>query len=214
MVEDDGHGRVVVGLDDSIGARVALRYAVQEARDRGAPLEVVTASCRPSGGALYPSGGALYRVPLVVERETVHAAALAGARAVVDEVLAGDAVEHPDTSPPRVAVRAEAGDAGPVLVGSAREPDVLVVGHPRAGRDRDGPARLRRVVVPAARSLSGDRGAPTGWADRAVTAPPGVTADHQRKSYSTAMAVDGLSFTSPSSRRRRCPTGSSATCPG
>ncbi|PVZ06319.1 universal stress protein [Actinomycetospora cinnamomea] len=115
--------RVVVGLDDSVGARAALRHALAEARRRDATLEVVTAFVSPEQLA------AIVGIPIAVERAEVAAAAEAAARAVVDEVLAADRVEHPGVSEPPVVVRAVAGDPGPVLTAASTGAARLVLGH-------------------------------------------------------------------------------------
>lgn len=121
---DSGHGRrVVVGLDDTVGARTALRHALHEARRRDATLEVVTVFVSPERLAV------LDRVPLVAERAEVAAVAEAAAWAVVDEVLAAERTEHPDAEVPTVVVRAVAGDPGPALAGAAADAELLVLGH-------------------------------------------------------------------------------------
>jgi nucleotide-binding universal stress UspA family protein len=137
MPEDDTRRRVVEALDESTAARHALRHAIRDARERGADLEVVTALVSPERWAV------LYRVPFVVDRESAHASALATARAVVEEVLAGDAVEHPGLPAPAVDVRVEFGDPGPVLAERARGAEVLVLGH--RGRGATGTVVLGSV---------------------------------------------------------------------
>ncbi|MDF2977084.1 MAG: universal stress protein [Actinomycetospora sp.] len=124
----DGDRRVVVGLDDSVGARTALRYAMAEARRLGGVLEVVTAFVSPERLAV------LLRVPLVAAREEFAAAAEAAARAVVDEVLAAARIEDPGAVEPVVVVRAMPGDPGPVLAEASAGAARLVVGHRGRGR--------------------------------------------------------------------------------
>lgn len=120
---DGDGGRVVVGLDDSVGARAALRYALAEAGGRDAVLEVVTAFVPPERLAL------LLRVP-IAEAESEFATAFeAEARSVVEEVLAARRTEHPEAAEPRVVVRAVAGDPGPVLARTATGAARLVLGH-------------------------------------------------------------------------------------
>ena len=114
---------MVVGIDGSVGSRAALRQALDEARRRGARLEVVAAFISPERLAV------VNRLPIVTEREAVAAAAEAAARTEVDEVVAGDRAEHPDAAAPPIAVRAVAGDPGPVLTEAAVGAQVLVVGH-------------------------------------------------------------------------------------
>ncbi|GAA4731435.1 universal stress protein [Actinomycetospora chibensis] len=118
-----GQPRVVVGIDGSAGSRAALRHGLDEARRRGAQLEVVAAFISPERLAV------VNRLPIVTEREAVAAAAEAAARSEVDEVLAGDRVEHPGAAAPPVAVRAVAGDPGPALTDAAAGAQLLVVGH-------------------------------------------------------------------------------------
>lgn len=118
-----GEPRVVVGVDGSPESRAALRHGLAEARRRGARLEVVTAFISPERLAV------VNRLPIVTEREAVAEAAEAAARSEVDEVVAGERVEHPGAAAPPVAVRAVAGDPGPALTDAAAGAQVLVVGH-------------------------------------------------------------------------------------
>ncbi|MDD7939546.1 universal stress protein [Actinomycetospora lutea] len=120
---DADRPRVVVGLDDSIGARAALRYALGEARRDGATVDAVAVYVSPERFAV------LARVPIVAERAQVAAATEAAARAVVDEVLAADRVEHPGRDLPPVTVRAVPGDPGPALGAAGDGAARLVVGH-------------------------------------------------------------------------------------
>jgi len=90
-------GRVVVGVDGSDAATQALRWAAEEARVRGAVLEVVHAWYRPYLGG-YPHVGSAFD-PVVLEQaaRSVLEAAVASVRAAgpeqpVEGVLAyGDA---------------------------------------------------------------------------------------------------------------------------
>ncbi len=116
-------GRVVVGLDDSVGARAALRYALEEARRRAAEIEVVTAFVSPERLAV------LLKMPIVAAKAEFAAAAEAAARSVVEEVLAAEKTEHPGGAEPRVVIRAAAGDPGPVLADAATGAARLVLGH-------------------------------------------------------------------------------------
>jgi nucleotide-binding universal stress UspA family protein len=113
----DVHGKIVVGVDGSDGALAALRFAVEEARRRGAVLRVVSACELPSYWA-WPSGP-----PITITRQAVTDDAVGAVQTVVDQVLAGD------PAPPKVEVLAVAGPAGKVLVDAAREADLLIVGH-------------------------------------------------------------------------------------
>ncbi|HEY0816302.1 MAG TPA: universal stress protein [Pseudonocardia sp.] len=108
---------VVVGIDDSEPARMALAAAVEEAALRQAPLRVV---------AVFESivqFGARYNVPVVVGDEEIAEKEKAAAREIVDEVLR--------TVEARTDVRVVAvpGPPGLALVEQAQTAQLLVVGH-------------------------------------------------------------------------------------
>jgi nucleotide-binding universal stress UspA family protein len=109
-------GRVVVGVDDSEGAACALRWALDEARLRGATLEVLHA-WRQFIPLAVPSG--VTREPT---RETLESAARTLVTRVVEDVVG--------TDDPPVTVKVELGEGSPadVLVRAASGADVLVVG--------------------------------------------------------------------------------------
>jgi nucleotide-binding universal stress UspA family protein len=112
--------RVVVGVDGSAGARLALECAVGEAARRGARLEAVAAVVMTSAwweGRAYEPGLA----------RTLHASAERQARKLVDEVLAElPAGAGPDADDVRVT--AADGHAAPTLIAAAEGADLLVVG--------------------------------------------------------------------------------------
>lgn len=122
-------GRVVVGVCRSLGGYQALRYAVAQARERGAALVAVRA----------------YRV--AAPREAVWRSALG--EAAVAEVTAAftDALgEMPRDVSLRVAVHE--GSPGPVLVASAdSEGDLLVIGGSGSHRPRAWSATVARYCA-------------------------------------------------------------------
>ena len=123
-------GRIVVGVDDSQDAAVALRWALHEAVLRKASVEVVHA-WQPPMSAL-PFGGTLV-VP--VDEAEIDRAAREHLDALVDEALAEMEGEVPEVT--RTAVP---GAAAATLVDIAADADLLVVGsHGRTG--------LRRFLI-------------------------------------------------------------------
>lgn len=123
-------GRIVVGVDDSTDAAVALRWALHEAVLRSASLEVVHA-WQPPMSAL-PFGGTLV-VP-VDEAEIDQ-----GARDHLDK-LVNEALGELEVEAPEVTRTALPGAAAMTLVDVAADADLLVVGsHGRTG--------LRRLLI-------------------------------------------------------------------
>ncbi|MEU5883747.1 universal stress protein [Spirillospora sp. NPDC047279] len=130
IVRPEGGPRVVVGVDDSPGARCALAWAIGEARIRGLPLLVVHAAPLPA-----------------------HVAA-AGQLGCVTEALQGSGeqlitqllCEVADGSPAGVATSmlSVVGEPGATLVRVARCDDILVVG-------RGERAALSRLLRPSVR---------------------------------------------------------------
>lgn len=120
-------GRIVVGVDDSEPAAAALRWALQEAALRGAPLEVVH-SWAPPVSAL-PFGATLV-VP--VDEGEVDAAA----RAELDRIV-GEAVGELDGPAPDVQVTVLPGAPAATLIDLTEDAALLVVGsHGRSGLGR------------------------------------------------------------------------------
>jgi nucleotide-binding universal stress UspA family protein len=109
-----GTGRVVVGVDDSANARRALRWACDEARLRGVPLDVVRA-----WHALYPVAAPVAGYP--VEIDAVEASARAG----LDRALAGVRADGP-TGP--LAGRLVHGATGPAILDAACGAGLVVLG--------------------------------------------------------------------------------------
>ena len=107
-------GRVVVGVDDSAGARAALRFAAEEAARRGAELHVICAWSIPG---VHLGRGAVSGALHEVEYEE--------ARSVLDH-LAGEVLGNDSNVPCVLAV----GEPPPAraLIEASRAADVVVVG--------------------------------------------------------------------------------------
>ncbi|GLZ12810.1 universal stress protein [Actinomadura sp. NBRC 104425] len=120
IARPEGGPRVVVGVDDSPGARCALSWAIGEARLRGLPLLIVHAAPLPPHVSAVGQLG-----PGVTE-------ALRSAGA---ELIAQLLDEVADGTPCGVEMSALAlvGEPGAALVRLAREDDILVVGHGSRG---------------------------------------------------------------------------------
>jgi|APThiThiocy_cv2_1041547.scaffolds.fasta_scaffold18218_2 nucleotide-binding universal stress UspA family protein len=116
-------GRIVVGVDDSAGARAAVAFGLREAARRGARVEAVVSFLIP------PYWPGPYGLPAAVPPtplDDIRAMACDVATRVVDEVRAGLAGELAPM--PEVAVRAIGGHPAVVLVDLADGADMLVVG--------------------------------------------------------------------------------------
>jgi nucleotide-binding universal stress UspA family protein len=123
-------GRIVVGVDESPHAAVALRWALHEAVLRQARLEVVHAWQPPLAALPF---GVTFAVP--VDEGEIDAAARAEVDKLVDAALA-----ELDTDVPEVVRSVVPGPAASSLIEAAETADLLVVGsHGRTG--------LRRLVV-------------------------------------------------------------------
>jgi nucleotide-binding universal stress UspA family protein len=119
--EPEFRPRLVVGVDDSPEARLALAAALVDAAARGAELDVVTA---------YPpvtiwSGGIAY-VPEQVA--SIREAAERRVRGIVDEVLSGPPSRAPGIDTVDIRVVGIEGHVAPVLIAAADGADLLVVG--------------------------------------------------------------------------------------
>lgn len=143
--------RVVVGVDGSRGSQSALRWALEEARLRGAPVHVVLAwRYHPTGadpgantiGALRgPVGDTVTGAPGTIASDIgvseegsvgVHrSAAEASVNRLVESVVTAacnhDRAEH-DADPPPVTYEAREGHPAKVLLDAVAPADVLVVG--------------------------------------------------------------------------------------
>lgn len=107
--------RIVVGVDGSEGAITALRWALDEARLRGARVDALQAWEYPYVGDL--TGMAAYPIGRI-ELEQV-------ARESLDRSLAAAGVPSTDVQVERIVVH---GSAARVLLEAARGADLLVVG--------------------------------------------------------------------------------------
>jgi nucleotide-binding universal stress UspA family protein len=116
-------GRIVVGVDESDHALIALRWALREALVRKASVEVVHAWLPPV--TALPFGATM---PMSLDEGEIDAAARADLDKVVDTALAelGEAPEVIRTVLP--------GSAAPTLVEVSEDAALLVVGsHGRTG---------------------------------------------------------------------------------
>lgn len=108
-------GRIVVGVDGSAPAEAALRWALAEARLRGAVCEVVHA----------------WTYPVVADIAGMAAAGVAWpdleaeARRLLDEVIEQ---VRPESEGVTIEARVVEGTAAGVLIDAARDADLLVVG--------------------------------------------------------------------------------------
>ena len=112
--------RVIVGVHGSLGSLQALRYAAEEARQRDVPLIPVIAWIPPGGDMAERRHSSPYL------RKIWRDAAWERLRAAFDDGLGGLPADL------RVEPHVERGEAGPVLVDVASEPeDLLVIGTGR-----------------------------------------------------------------------------------
>lgn len=105
--------RIVVGVDESPGARFALRWARLEAALRGATLDIVHAY-------EYPVALAIPSAPLLSREELEKSA-----RHELDAVLRAEGVEEGDGTARPMVVH---GSASRVLLEAAKGADLLVIG--------------------------------------------------------------------------------------
>src|SRR5690349_16086802 len=109
---------IVVGVDHSPGAKAALRFALEEARLRGASLRVVHAW---QFGYVGAPGIEASRTMFGTELEDLRRDAEAALEATLREAI-------PDTGGVEVERRVVEGAAAAVLVDESRSADLLVVG--------------------------------------------------------------------------------------
>jgi nucleotide-binding universal stress UspA family protein len=135
-----GVRRVLVGVDGSLGSLQALRYALEEARDRDAPIVAIIAWLPPGGDM------AERRAPSPYLRKIWRDAAWDRLWNAFDAGLGGLPAEV--SVEPRV-IR---GETGPVLVDSACDPgDLLIIGTGRRGLRRAMSRSVSRYCVAHAR---------------------------------------------------------------
>ncbi|MCV2489914.1 universal stress protein [Geodermatophilus sp. YIM 151500] len=113
--EHRGH-RVVVGVDESEGARAALLFALQDAARRGVPVEAVSAYRPPEYWLDFNAVGEW-------SQDSMQRSAEDRARHLVDEVLA-----RGPQPPPELHVKAVMGLPVDVLLHESQGADLLVVG--------------------------------------------------------------------------------------
>lgn len=115
-----GAGAVVVGVDGSEHARVALDRALREASARGVGVTAVAATAPPDLWALELGAVA----PDLAEIDSEVRAAL---QKTVDEAVSAAAADGVDVPPVSLVVRG--GSPADVLCRVARDAELLVVGH-------------------------------------------------------------------------------------
>lgn len=113
---------VVVGVDGSAGARAALRFAIADARRRGAPLRIVAAWTIPV--AVYAGAPLPPDFPEIFER---------GARELAEEAL--NALGRPDDVSVEIVVRR--GVPSAILLAESNGAALLVVGARGLGGFRE-----------------------------------------------------------------------------
>lgn len=114
--------RIVVGIDGSDGSRAALRWAIAEARLRGAAVEAVSAYHVPYTGAASV-------MPLMLDPEDFRASADALLAKALDEVE-----DEAAALPKPITAIAVEGPASTVLVEAGLGASLLVVGARGHGR--------------------------------------------------------------------------------
>lgn len=149
--------RIVVGVHGSLGSLQALRYAADEARDRGAPLAPVIAWIPPGGDM------AERRSPSPYLRRVWRDAAQERLDTAFDDGLGGLPADL------RVEPMVVRGDTGPVLAAVCAAEDLLVIGprrrspvgralHKSAGRYLLAHAPCPVVIVPPSELMEEELG--------------------------------------------------------
>lgn len=120
-------GRLVVGVDGSPTATLAVRWAAREAVLRDASLELVSAWEVPVTGVGFGYGFA--PVPDEMLKGLVQGA---------EELLAKEAEQARDVAPDLdITTRVAEGPAAPALIDASRDADMLVVGSRGMGGFRE-----------------------------------------------------------------------------
>jgi nucleotide-binding universal stress UspA family protein len=124
--------RIVVGVDGSAGSQEALRWALREARQRGANVEIVNCWALP-----YLAMSSGYALPFITEEEIS-----AEGHAHIDRTMAecGDDIEACKSSGVDVSTAVLQGDAWASLIEESKGASLLVVG-------RRGHGGLSRLVL-------------------------------------------------------------------
>ncbi len=110
---------VVVGVDGSPESRMALRFALEDARRRGAQVKAVTAYLSPEYWAASYGLSALPTIEEVVEDNVI----------VAREALHAVVADAPDLADVPVDIVALPGAPAKVLLEQAQDAELLVVGH-------------------------------------------------------------------------------------
>ena len=114
--------KVVVGIDDSDGARQALAWALAEARLRGATLHLIHAwSYTPPGGGYRNLAGMPYTMMADVDLDDLRKSA----ELLLEETTKDATADASDVRIERDVIQGSPSDA---LVGAVTEDDLLVVG--------------------------------------------------------------------------------------
>jgi nucleotide-binding universal stress UspA family protein len=120
---------IVVGVDGSAGSDAALRWALAEAKLRGAKLRVVHAYRAPhvplTEAGLAPAGGMALPAVFTENGEQLRRAAQTQALNLIEEALRR---AERDSSGIEIERSAVEGAAAQTLIDSARDADLLVVG--------------------------------------------------------------------------------------
>jgi nucleotide-binding universal stress UspA family protein len=116
--------KIVVGVDGSLGAQEALRWALGEARLRGAAVHVVHAWMLPLIEAL-PEPWVVGMTPPGPSVEEVYERLRGSAKDDLDSFVRAARAEEPDVEIEGELVE---GRAAPELLGAASDADLLVVG--------------------------------------------------------------------------------------
>ena len=120
-------GRLVVGVDGSPTATLAVRWAAREANLRGASLELVSAWEVPVTGIGFGYGFA----PVPEEM-------LKGLAKAAEELLAQAAAQAREVDPDlNITTHVAEGPAAPALIEASRDSDMLVVGSRGKGGFRE-----------------------------------------------------------------------------
>ena len=120
-------GRLVVGVDGSVTATLAVRWAAREAKLRGATLDLISVWEIPTAdvGFAFGYGGVTDEILKGIEESAA-------------EVLAKGAEAARDEAPGvQVETRAVQGQAADVLVSASGDADLLVVGSRGMGGFRE-----------------------------------------------------------------------------
>ena len=111
MQDDEGHGRILVGVDASQGSRTAARWALEEARRRNAEVLAVYAWHIPAMAYSAPGYGVSYADDFV-----------AGGLALIDDAIGESSVQDVKVEP-----RVVEGSPAKVLSHEAEQPDIELV---------------------------------------------------------------------------------------